>query len=247
MLEPGSYRLVGVDLSLGTGSYYYMGLGLDFTVPEERGDHVLPTIELVTGRGTWGFNLDDEAELLEQAAKRRFPDAAPSLEPLEVVALIETGRLERLVPVCDPGWQRACTDEHQGVAARSPEPLAASGSARFTPVDELTPLFEWEGSADPEVGYDLVVWEALPYQTRMLESDRFADGRVATYVEGLSEPTHRLAEPLEPDRFYYWSVRYRRGATVSGWSTYSFAGQTPLLFWQYGPRLRFAFRTPTAD
>jgi hypothetical protein len=224
-----------------------MGLGLDFSIPEQRGDRALPTIELVAGRGSWGFNLDEEPKLLEEAAKRRFPDDAPSLEPLEVVALIETGRAERLVPVCDPGWGRACTDDHRGVAALSPEPLAASDAARFTLVDELTPLFRWEGSEDPEVGYDLVVWEALPYQTAMLESDRFSRGRIVAYVEGLSEPTHRLTEPLEPDRFYYWSVRYRRGTTVSGWSTYSFPERKSLIFWQYGPRLRFAFRTPTGE
>ncbi len=246
-LDPGRYRIVGVDRTLGTGNFYYMDLGLDFTVPEARGDHRLPTIELVIGPGSWGFNLDDEVELLEQATRRRFPDREPALERLEVVALIETGNVGTVISECDDRWQRACTDDQHGVAALSPEPRSASGVARFTPVGDLKPQLEWAGSADPEVEYDLIVWEALPYRTSMVEDERFARGRIVTYVEGLAEPTHRLTEPLEPDRFYYWSVRYRRGATVSAWSTYSYAGGNPLIFWQYGGRLRFAFRTPPAE
>jgi hypothetical protein len=65
----------------------------------------------------------------------------------------------------------------------------------------------------------------------------------ATYAEGLTEPRFTPSAPLRPDKKYEWSVRLRRGDTVSSWSTTSFSLNL-LIAGRSNSRSVFGFETP---
>ncbi len=88
-------------------------------------------------------------------------------------------------------------------------------------VDSLQPTFRWEPSPEPNVIYDLIVHEGIKEESFWKGTKR-AVGREVYYREGLEAREHRIEEPLKPGTEYYWSLRIRRGQTVSDWSVYNY-------------------------
>ncbi len=93
-----------------------------------------------------------------------------------------------------------------------PAAVSPGHAARILPVDGRCPTFSW-GQVPGADGYELVVYrvardgEAAPVVLRAA-----IDGRAGSW-------TPAAGRCLEPTRRYAWSVRARRGATTSGWST----------------------------
>jgi hypothetical protein len=52
----------------------------------------------------------------------------------------------------------------------------------------------------------------------MTGNKRWRRGRLLTYSQGLSTPSFKPDIPLQPGTTYLWSVRLRRGETVSAWA-----------------------------
>jgi hypothetical protein len=88
-------------------------------------------------------------------------------------------------------------------------------------VESLRPTFQWEPYKEPNVAYDFVIYEGIKWQD-FVKGTKRAVGREVYYREALKKPKHQIEEPLKPDTEYYWSVRIRRGQTVSSWSLYDY-------------------------
>lgn len=111
----------------------------------------------------------------------------------------------------------------------------------ITRVDSLTPTFRWEPWSDPNVTYDLIVYEGIT-EYSFWKGTRRAVGGEVYYREALQETVHEIEEPLKPDTEYHWSLRIRRGHQVSDWSRYDFIA--------YGYRATnylFIFKTPKEE
>ena len=88
-------------------------------------------------------------------------------------------------------------------------------------VDSLQPTFRWEPSPGPDVTYDFVIYEGIKVES-FWEGTKRSVGKEVYYRQGLKEPEHKIEEPLKPETEYYWSVRIRRGDTVSEWAIYDY-------------------------
>jgi hypothetical protein len=106
-------------------------------------------------------------------------------------------------------------------------------------VESLQPTFQWEPYPDA-AAYDLIVWNRI-------KKGAFSEGadKAVYYREGLKDTTHRMETPLKPDSEYLWSVRVRRGTSVSNWSLYEYSVDVAV----YGSSTKqpFVFKTPKAD
>lgn len=113
----------------------------------------------------------------------------------------------------------------QGLSPISP----STGNPSFTTtVESLQPDLSWEKDSTADATYDLIIWRAVGERFSFNEamgkkdSSRMVQGAKVYYVEGLKETTHKLAATLDPDTYYFWSVRVRRGDKVGDWSFYNY-------------------------
>jgi len=247
-LEPGSYRIAGIERATDGDNFKFMELGADFTVPSGRGDFYLVTFDLVQGGSWYGFNLTEEPDAAEAAARARYPGRNITLSELDLAIETEVGNIGMSTSACSSEWSRECTRSRRGVSPISP-PIpdslsSAMGASAFTRIKGLSPTFRWAGSSDPEVAYDLIVYEAIQYRNAVDNSKRFCQGRVVLYEEGIADTSFRPMEQLETNSQYFWSVRYRKGSTVSDWSTYSYSAGIPLVLWSSAGGLHYGFATP---
>lgn len=97
---------------------------------------------------------------------------------------------------------------------------AAGDILDWTKVDSLQPTFRWEPFPGTHQAYDgarivpFVVVEKesvrdVTYDFKIWTVARGAPRELAYEREGLTEPSHHLERPLQPDTKYYWSVRAR--------------------------------------
>ena len=107
-----------------------------------------------------------------------------------------------------------------------------------TVVESLVPQLKWQPASESEVRYDLVIFET---------TSSGKPGRSVYYREGLEIAEHKVEQPLNPDAVYYWTVRSRKGPTVSDWSSYDHKLLVPIPFgfyYQGQGNLLFPFKTP---
>jgi hypothetical protein len=114
----------------------------------------------------------------------------------------------------------AACSTHQGITPVQPE----VGHYSPTVVESLYPTFRWQPLGEPETQYDLAIFE-VPASGQ--------PGKSIYYREGLKETQHKTEESLKPNTNYYWSVRSRRGDSVSDWSTYDHKLLVPIPFGFY--------------
>lgn len=158
------------------------------------------------------------------------------------------------------GLLAACTTIH-GVTPQYPKVGALD--LVVPTVDNLTPVFRWTPAGELGATYDFVIYEG-PEKPRIGEifgsgyklGER--PGAQVYYREGLTQPEHRVERPLQPGTVYYWSVRVRRGQTVSDWSRFhsraclpdrgpEFFGSTWWLSCSRKEYPFFKFKTPRAE
>jgi hypothetical protein len=92
----------------------------------------------------------------------------------------------------------------------------------FVRVDSLQPTLRWEGfprlqdrEGDKEgtpgrirqVTYDLMIWQAEEHYPQEFLQEY--PGELVYRRQGLSEPWHKLEEPLVPTTKYFWTIRAR--------------------------------------
>ncbi len=236
-LAPGEYTLVGYELA--RGAHIRSGrLWSRFQVAEGSAGVYLGKLTVSLNKGRFLFSVKDEYARAAAAFRKRYPsiDGAPQKADLQMDGGI--GHYTGLSHICAQGWGIECSKSFTGI-----EPLQPSMEAgKFNTLESLTPHFQWKPSNDPQVSYDLLIHEVVRYSRGGMDTQRMP-GRVAFYAENLQQPSLQLQQPLTPGREYYWSVRLRRGDTVSTWSTYSrFAFY--LVAWSAGYGQWFSFATP---
>jgi len=110
----------------------------------------------------------------------------------------------------------ACSTTHYGLMYISP---VGEGQDYPSLVDSLQPTLEWTQYREPDVSYDVIIYEGVrvkkPYS---LDEPQLVSGKVVYYREGVKEPQHMIEEPLKPNAEYRWSVRARKGDKITGWS-----------------------------
>ena len=72
------------------------------------------------------------------------------------------------------------------------------------------PTLRWDPKPGSNITYDVVLYEAVQL------NPSWVPGRKVDYVEGLTEPFYKVAQPLAPGE-YCWSIRVRRGDHVEQW------------------------------
>lgn len=85
-------------------------------------------------------------------------------------------------------------------------------------VDSLQPEFRWKASPIEGSTYDFAIWEIG--RKKYYQTGQVSWGTQVYYIENLKENYHKVEKPLNPDTFYNWSVRLRRGNIVGDWSSY---------------------------
>jgi hypothetical protein len=134
----------------------------------------------------------------------------------------------------------ACTTFH-GVRPTDP----GQGNPAWPPmIDSLQPTLRWVPAGGPETTYDLVIYEGVGQARDFWHSESRVPGTIVYYREELPAAAHKLEQPLEYDKLYFWSVRTRNGDRISAWSKYDWALFLVLAF--RGARdVTFTFRTPS--
>lgn len=123
-------------------------------------------------------------------------------------------------------------------------------STKFTKVDTLQPEFRWTPASGQNFRYDLIIWETTwegATSDKVGKPSYLKKGKVAYYKENIQGHSHKIEVALEPDRYYFWSVRTRTEDRLSSWSGYDY---TLTLFWLIGSDVvkcddsPFRFKTP---
>jgi hypothetical protein len=107
-------------------------------------------------------------------------------------------------------WIAGCTTVH-GVKPIYPKIYGAE-------VSSTQLVFKWKPSPEPDISYDLVIYERL----NVGPQNQPMAGRVVYYREGIRGTEHMIEEFLRPNSEYYWSLRTRRDGATSAWSNYDF-------------------------
>jgi hypothetical protein len=237
-LPPGEYMILG---------FYWAGNGaplrVKFTVPPKpQAQYIGDLLIRFSSLYTYDFALRDEFAGGVEAFRSKFPDAR--IAPERAIGQIEKdpGRYARVVPICDASWGLECTREYSGVRSVYPQ------DPKDTVVDSVAPTLKW--SASPGVTYDVVVYEEVGFGASPVDAvRRTVLGRLARYAQNLTQPMLKVNPPLRPNTSYQWSVRLRRGDTVSTWSQTSHA--RPGVAWMGFPvvwfdeyQAMFGFTTP---
>ena len=120
----------------------------------------------------------------------------------------------------------------------------------FKGVDSLQPELQWQSASGQNLQYDLIIWETTwggVISSKVGKPLYLQKGRVVYYKESIQGNSHKIDVTLEPDTYYFWSVRTRTENTLSDWSTYEYKRT---LFWLIGGHTvechnsPFRFKTP---
>ena len=213
-LPPGDYTLL--EFQRWDHSWFTTSFRAAFTVPADAKAVYIGELYLAYK----GYHsIAGYGDAYDQALTK-FNAAHPALTGALTKALLAfdetltaSGKVSYL---CAEGWKLVCPKDFTGST-----PQAPTDGKGFDLVTSLRPEFRWNASADSAVTYDLALYEAASYGQDAF-SKQYTEGRLVTYVKGLTQPAWQPEQALEPDRRYYWSVRLRRGEDVSSWSTYSY-------------------------
>lgn len=151
------------------------------------------------------------------------------------------------------------TSQYKAIAPVYPKPPNYFGTgkdplgrykdpANLPTVDSVTPTFVWKSSDPGVTTYDLAICVGVAQVVNsILLNVVFKPGKQVYYREAIQGTTHRVAEALENNTVYVWSVRTRKGDDVGPWSTYDFKALavTPIVTsWEAGKNLWWPFKTP---
>lgn len=117
------------------------------------------------------------------------------------------------------------------------------GDPRFVRTAEsIQPTFKWSPSTEPDVRYDLIVYECVETFGKWGGIYR-VPGKEIYLRENIQSTEHRIEEALKPGKKYYWSVRIRKGDKIGPWSRYDYFLFLGLGIVQANNQL-FLFQTP---
>jgi hypothetical protein len=111
-------------------------------------------------------------------------------------------------------------------------------------VDSLQPTFRWEPLPELDVTYDLIIYKGIRVKSEWWQGAIWSEEREVYYRQALKEPEHKIEVPLKPDTVYYWTIRARRGETVSEWASYDYVSCGPYVGCIRRNNNHFIFKTP---
>lgn len=234
-LPPGEYSVLGFE-------YVENGIAripvrAHFTVPAGGKTVYVGDLALVTRGNATAPALAHAYEIALAEFRAKHPDRPPP-ENAVMLPEEEPGVATAIKHICAEGWGISCTKQFRGIT-----PVRPTEVKGFNPVDRLDPIFQWQPATDRQVTYDVVVYEAADFKGR--NGTGYLLGRLAAFRQGLTSPTWQVDRPLTPGQRYFWSVRLRKGETVSNWSTYTYFNFF-LIGFSSGSGQWFSFTTPGA-
>lgn len=87
--------------------------------------------------------------------------------------------------------------------------------------ESIQPTFKWSPSSEPDIRYDLIVYECVETVGGLGEVSRIP-GKEIYYRTSIDNTEHRLEMTLKPSTKYFWSVRTRNDGVVGPWSRYNY-------------------------
>ncbi len=236
-LPPGEYLLLGYRWQQA-GTARSGDIRASFTVPGIGTDAYIGSLEFRGNEYSLNPNLLDRYDQLKASHDERFPDRRGTTVKSLMQPPERPGTYTAMLPACHERFSIECSDRFRGVTPTAPE-VTTSG---FPAVRTLQPEFAWQGSANADIHYDLILYEAATYTINQV-TDFYARGRLAAYVEDINATSWRPDKPLKPGTRYFWSVRSRDGEVVSSWSTQSYLSFA-IVAWSSGYGQWFQFETP---
>ena len=213
-------------------------LWISFTIPDDTGSVYLGDLMLLMEKGRYAAVINDNYEGALKEYRTKYPRFGDKTTKNLMKSESKLGSYDDVKYVCHDSWGIDCTKKFRGVTPIQP---VVSGESP-TLVDQLTPIFEWQASSEPEITYDLVVYEGFAFIREGLVA-AYLPGRIVVYQEGLSSAAWRPDVPFEKGRKYFWSVRLRKEGVVSTWSRYSYF-TFYVIGWKSGQGNWFSFATP---
>ncbi|CAG36285.1 hypothetical protein [Desulfotalea psychrophila] len=254
-LPPGEYEILGVyGFSTETGWLsrqisLAQPLWIPFIVEAKVEGLYLGEITLKSHKNqSSNQRINDNYSEAVKEFHRRYPGA--SKDPLNrVVKLrpLDPGTYSRVSYICNGDWGVSCSSTNIGLSPTSPDRLQ---NARVT---STRPTLRWLPSSIPGIKYDVVIYEAYDSTWRKINLDRLTGkrrwrrGQLLAYGQGLTETAFTPDVSLKPGTTYLWSIRLRRGETISTWSQVKRTLSHPGTFWSHSVKRRemwFNFITP---
>jgi hypothetical protein len=213
---PGDYVLAAIYCTVKTG-HYTLPLNLHFKVATDEDSYVGHLgFDFAQGHMQHVWLRSNEAEAVDEF-EHRHPGSPPITGRLAVHDR-GPGTYGTAYAICGSRWKVECNSTSQGVEPTNPPSNQVLPAFPFAGVDSLTPKLQWKPVAAPDVHYDVVVWEAVRYQSAIGAAELYEPGRVVFYEQDLAAPEVALSESLKPGTKYFWSVRLRQNGDVSSWS-----------------------------
>lgn len=214
-LPPGQYMVLALArMDVGWNVKSMRGV---FTVPADGRPVYIGELLFSVQGYRYAVGLHDGFAEAVPKFDAAHPDKAGSLVKDLLKPEEDGATFARMTYICGEEWKIACTKNFTGVT-----PSLPSDGTGFAAIAAAQPLFRWTPSADSEVTYDLTLYEAATFNDDGW-SKQYLEGRLVAYRQGLTKAEWQPEQPLDPDHRYYWSVRLRKGDTVSTWSTYSYS------------------------
>lgn len=234
-LPPGDYTVLGFEyVENGIARIPVMA---HFNVPAGGKTVYVGDLALVTKGRSTAAGLARAFDTAVAAYRVKHPDRQLP-ENAAMQAQEEPGEASAIKYICAEDWGISCTKQFHGIT-----PVRPAEVKGFNAVDRLDPILQWQPSTDPQVTYDVIVYEAADYKGR--NGTNYMLGRIAAYRQGLTAPQWQVDRPLLPGQKYFWSVRLRKGDTVSNWSTYTYFNFF-LIGFSSGSGQWFGFMAPEA-
>jgi len=252
-LAPGEYEVLGTYGLAAVGTWE-MGVPLaqrvwiPFTVEPGKSLYLGEiTLELSKNRHA-KQRLDDNYSEAIKEFKKKYPNTHTG--PLKKVTNLEPfnpGTYTKVTDICSGDWGIDCSLNSIGVTPTSPD------RRQDIVISSTVPTFRWEPSSVSGVKYDVVIYEAYDSTWRKINLDlvtgkeRWRPGRLQVYAQDLTAPAFKPDASLLSDTTYLWSVRLRRGDTVSTWSQVKHTLVRPNTFWWFAVEqweAWFNFTTP---
>lgn len=236
-LPPGEYLLLGYHWQQA-GSAQSGDIRASFTVPDIGSDAYIGSLEFRGNKYSMNPQLFDRFEQVTASHDARFANRKGTTIKSLMQPPERPGTYSAMLPACHASFEIECGKRFLGVTPIAPD-VTNSG---FPAVRTLQPEFAWKGSANADIHYDFILYEAATYTINQV-TDFYARGRLAAYAEDIAATRWRPDNPLQANTRYFWSVRSRNGEIVSSWSTQSYF-TFAIVAWSSGYGQWFQFQTP---
>lgn len=232
-LPPGEYMILGLLGQERTGP-----LRLHFTVPPGGKGLYIGDLVINFYGGYYTVDIKNNYKTGVEVFRAKF--SGRQLATKMAIARKEKrlGTYKQVQPICSAIWGLKCTREYYGV-----KPVYPEGVSNIV-VDNTTPILRWEPSSRGGITYDVVIYEEQKFaRNEMGVVKDSLPGKRVYYAQGLTKTMLKKAPQLRPNTSYLWSVRLRRGQTVSTWSKFGFFNFY-IVGWSSGYGQWFSFSTP---